>query len=210
MIALWFRKPLTEKRAITLWIKIPYTLFVCLLVPAYWAKYGPANFLWFSDAALLGTLAALWLESRLLVSMMALAVLLPEVGWNIDFFTRLIAGADAIGVRGTNYMFDPAIPIFFRALSSFHIFLPLVLLWAVHRLGYDPRAFVFQILLAWIMLPASYLFTDPVHNVNFVLGVGSVPQSWMPALLYVAMLMALVPVCIYLPTHLVLKKFAGL
>lgn len=43
---------------IPLWIKITYTLFVCLLVPVYLRHYGPANFLWFSDVALLVTVPA--------------------------------------------------------------------------------------------------------------------------------------------------------
>ena len=60
-----------------------------VLVPVYWAQRGPANFLWASDIALLVTVGALWRESRFLSSMMAVAVLLPELGWNVDFFLRL-------------------------------------------------------------------------------------------------------------------------
>lgn len=66
-------------KRISLWIKILYTLFVCLLTPVYWVEYGPANFLWFSDIALLVTVTALWLENRLLASMMTVAALLLEV-----------------------------------------------------------------------------------------------------------------------------------
>ena len=44
-------------REIPLSVCVPYTLFVCSLVPVYWRYYGPANFLWFSDLALLITLA---------------------------------------------------------------------------------------------------------------------------------------------------------
>ena len=51
---------------IPLTVKILYTLFVCILVPTYWRRYGLANFLWFSDLALLLTMVALWLENRLL------------------------------------------------------------------------------------------------------------------------------------------------
>jgi len=74
---------------IHLGIKLGYTLFLLVLVPVYWAHYGPKNFLWFSDIALLTTGATLWLESPLLASMMTLAVLLPELAWNLDFFGRL-------------------------------------------------------------------------------------------------------------------------
>src|SRR5215510_11496420 len=84
-----------------LWFKIAYTLFVCFLVPIYWRRYGPANFLWFSDIALLVTLPALWLESPLLASMMAVAVTLPELAWNVDFFVRLTTGASFMGLSLT-------------------------------------------------------------------------------------------------------------
>ena len=58
-------------REVPLLVKVPYALFVAVLVPVYWRRYGPANFLWFSDLALLVGLAAAWLESRLLAGMQA-------------------------------------------------------------------------------------------------------------------------------------------
>ena len=84
---------------IPLWLKISYTLFVAVLVPVYWLHHGPANFLWASNIALFVTVVALWRESRLLASTMAVAVLLPEIAWNLDFFMRLIAGHDVIGLK---------------------------------------------------------------------------------------------------------------
>ena len=75
---------------IPLRLKIVYTLFVCALVPVYWRQYGPANFLWFSDIALLALVPALWLENALLVSMMAISVVFFEALWNADFFFQLL------------------------------------------------------------------------------------------------------------------------
>ena len=192
---------------IPLWLKLSYTLFVCLLVPVNWVQYGPGNFLWFSDIALLTMAPALWLESPLLASMMALAVTLLELVWNADFFIRLIAGPSVTGLSG--YMFDAKISLLIRALSLFHIALPVLLLWTLYRLGYDSRAFVAQALLAWVVLPLSYLFTKPSENVNRVYGFGEKPQTWMPAPLFVALLMVLLPIVVYLPTHLVFKKMFG-
>jgi hypothetical protein len=83
---------------VPLWIKIAYTLFVCVLVPVYVRHYGPANFLWFSDVALLVMVPVLWIESRLVASMMALAVVLPELAWNLDFFGRLLTGRHLLGL----------------------------------------------------------------------------------------------------------------
>jgi hypothetical protein len=116
-----------------LWIKVAYTLFICILVPVYLRHYGPANFLWFSDLALLTTTAALWLESRFLASMMALAVLLPELAWNLDFFGRLVRRRSLLGLA--DYMFDPEKPVVLRGLSLFHVVLPIVLIALVARWG---------------------------------------------------------------------------
>ena len=189
---------------IPLWLKIAYTLFVCLLVPVYWRRYGPANFLWFSDIALLVTLPALWLESSMLASMMALAVVLPELAWNIDFFVRLFTGAPLIGL--SSYMFDRGIPRSLRALSLFHVGLPLLLLWMVHRLGYDERALIAQTILAIIVLSLSYWVSDPGKNINWVYGFGEKPQARVPTLWFLAFLMLMFPLAIYLPSHFVLAR----
>jgi hypothetical protein len=71
---------------IPLGLKSIYTLFVCPLVPIYWRQYGPANFLWFSDIALLAVVPALRMENALLVSMLSVSVVFFEALWNTDFF----------------------------------------------------------------------------------------------------------------------------
>ena len=192
--------------AISLWLKVPYTLFVCALIPVYWVEYGPANFLWGSDIALFAILLALWTGSRLLISMMALGVILPELAWNVDFVLRLIVGPEAIPVVGTRYMFDAGTPLWVRGFSSFHIFMPLILVWLLYRLGYQRRALLWQTLVAWLILPISYYLGDPSENINWVYGFGREPQTWMPGPLFVALLMVLFPVGLYLPTHLLLSR----
>ena len=102
--------------SVPLAVKILYALFVAVLVPAYWRHWGLANFLWFSDIALLALVPALWLENALLVSMLAISVVFFEALWNADFFFRLAAGKSLIGLSA--YMFDPRIPLFMRGLSS--------------------------------------------------------------------------------------------
>ena len=187
-----------------LWLKISYTLFICVLIPVYWRRYGPANFLWFSDIALFLAAAALWLESSLLASMMALSVVVLETIWIIDFCIGLVIGSSVIGLSG--YMFDSKIPLSIRALSLFHIVLPVLLLWLLYRLGYDHRALFAQTLLAWIVLPLSYFLTKPSDNVNWVYGLGGGTQRWMPAPLYLVLLMIAFPLVLYFPTHLILKR----
>ncbi len=189
---------------IPLSIKLVFTLFMCVLVPIYWHHYGPANFLWASDIALFAVFISVWLEKPLLNSMMAIGVLPFELLWIADF----LSGAQLLG--GTEYMFDDSRPLYLRALSLFHFALPPFVVFLLFRLGYDRRALVAQTLLAWIVLPLSYLITDPAENINFVLGFGDRPQSLMSPLLYLALGMALLPAAIFLPLHLILRRYFGL
>ena len=187
-----------------LWLKIAFTLFVLILIPIYWRQYGASNFLWFSDIALFVTAAALWLENGLLASMMTLSILLLDIAWNIDFVGGLLAGRNVFGL--SKYMFDGTIPRPVRLVSLFHIWFPPLLLWMVYRLGYDERALLAQTLVAWLVLPITYAFADTRENINWVRGPRGEPQKVMPALLYLVLLMLMLPLLIYLPPHLVLRR----
>jgi hypothetical protein len=189
---------------IPLWLKISYTVFVAILVPIYWVRWGPANFLWFSDIALLLTVPALWLENSLLASMMAVSVMVLELAWNVDYFVRLASGVRLIGLA--DYMFDPSKSLFLRSLSLFHVFLPPLLLWMVYRLSYDPRALFAQTALCWTVLMVCYLFTDPSENINWAFGTARRPQIRIWHVPFVFFMMIGLTVVIYLPTHFVLQK----
>ena len=193
--------------ALPLGVKIAYTAVVAVILPVYARTWGWRNFLWFSDIALVATGIALWLESALIASMMALAVLVPELLWNAGYFARLLFGLRITSLAG--YMFDPAKPRYLRALSLFHVVLPIVLLWLLYRLGYDDRALVAQTLLAFIVLPVTYSVVRPGdENINWVRGL-SERQKRLPPLVYLALLMIGFPLCLYLPTHFMLKIFFG-
>jgi hypothetical protein len=189
------------------WIKVPYTLFVLFLVPVYWGWYGPVNFLWFSNIALLTMTVALWWESRLLTSMMAVAVFILELGWNIAFFGTLLTGHEMLGLTG--YMFDEAVPRLVRGLSLYHVVLPWLLVWVVCRLGYDQRALRWQTLVAWVVLPVTYVFASPTRNINWVYGWQESPFGWFSPPVQLVLLMVLIPAAIYYPTHLLLSRFFG-
>ncbi|MGI8891878.1 MAG: membrane-associated protein [Bacteroidia bacterium] len=192
-----------ENAVFPLWIKISYTLFVFILVPVYWKNWGPANFLWFSDVALFGTLLALWMESSLIASMMGVAVLFPEVAWNISYFTRLLTGKNIFSL--TDYMFDSSRSLFLRALSLFHVIIPVLIIWLIAELGFDNRSLFYQIILGWAVLLASYFLSDPKENVNWVFGPGSSPQNKIHPLLYLLLVMIAFPLVLYLPTYLFLR-----
>jgi len=187
-------------------LKIVYTLFVAVLVPSYWLLRGPDNFLWASDIALIATVYALWREDALVASIMAVGTVLPDLIWCLDYLTHLVAGRDVLGFNATAYMFDAATPWPMRGLSLFHLFLPFTLLWFVYRLGYDRRALIYELVLAWIVLTASYWLSSPTDNINWVYGFGSAPQTWMPPLLYLLLVMLGFPLLIFIPSHLLLCR----
>lgn len=201
---------------VPLWLKLAYTAFVAVLVPHYWEAYGPTNFLYFCDIALLLTCLALWRESALLASACAVGIVLPQMLWIVDFMATWL-GVPVTGM--TAYMFQPAIPLFARFLSFFHFWLPLVLLWLVFRLGYDRRGLWLWWGVAWAAMAVSYLYLPmppappdqpglPV-NVNYVFGLNDqAPQTWMPQpVFFVVMLLAL-PMLIWWPTHWLMARVA--
>jgi hypothetical protein len=182
------------------WLKLSYTAFLAVLVPVYIRQYGPGNFLWFSDVALLLGCVAAWLEHPLLASTQGVAVLVPESVWILEFIVRLATGRRFAGL--TDYMFDPSIPRFVRALSLFHVWLPGVLIWLIARLGYDRRAFAVQTAVGAVLLVSSYVLTAPEENVNWVHRWGRVRGPWPLVLSIVAF-----PFVFYLPAHLVLRAY---
>jgi hypothetical protein len=187
-----------------LWPKIVYTVFLAVIVPAYWVKNGPANFLWFSDIALLVTGVALWLESSLLASAMALGVFLPEGLWNVSYFGRVLTGARISSLA--DYMFDARKSRFMRGLSLLlHVGMPAALVWMLIRLGYDSRALAVQTVLAWVVLPVTYALTDPARNINWVFGLGHPPRRRLSPRLYLLALMIGFPLLVYVPTHFLLR-----
>ena len=122
---------------VPLWLKLAYTAFMAVLVPVYWHYYGPTNFLYFCDLALLITLVGIWIESPLLVSMCAVGILAPQALWVADFLSTL-GGLSLIGM--TAYMFNNEDSLFLRGLSLYHGWVPFLLGYLVWALGFDQRA----------------------------------------------------------------------
>lgn len=202
-------RPEAQHRRLPLALKLGYAGFLALLTPVYWVVHGPVNFLWFSNIALFLTCVAVWRESALLASMMALSVVFFELGWTLGFFTRLFTGVELFGLTG--YMFDPSLSLFVRGLSLYHLALPPLLIWLMYRLGYDRRALFAQTGLAWTVLILVFFVSDPEGNENWVFGPGEdgEPQDFMPAPLWLAMLMAAFPLLVYLPCHLLFRSWFG-
>ena len=194
-----------RKPKFPLWLKIVVTILYVYISRGAWQQYSSLNFLWFSHIGFMGAVLALWLESRLLASMMLLNTFVADgVGWTLDLIAALISGRHPFGA--TAYMFDPHIPLFIRYLSLFHIVVPALLAWIVFKLRYDRRALIAQTLFAWSVLVICVLFTDPSLNLNCVFGPGTQRQTLVPAWLYFVALLIYVPLAFYLPIHLVLTR----
>jgi hypothetical protein len=198
--------------AIPLWLKLAYTGFVAVLVPIYWYNYGPSNFLYFCDVALLLALPGIWLESALLISMGAVGIAAIQTVWIADFFANLI-GAPIVGV--TDYMFESNRSLFLRGLSLFHIWLPILLVILVWRIGYDPRAFWAWSALSCVILLICFFFMPPPNpnpgstpvNINYVWGFSDRhAQTWMSPAAWLAGLILGLPILAYAPAHFLFMR----
>lgn len=185
------------------WFKIGYTLAVLAFMVVYWQRYGPRNFLWFSDIALIGAVPAMWLESGLVSGTLACMVLLPEVLWNVDYVLRIILKRRITGL--TEYMFDASIPRWLRAISLFHVPLPLVMVWLVVAYGYPAASLPVAAGTAAVVLALSYLLSSREKNINWVFGLGRV-QHRLPQPLYLGLLYAGFVLVVFLPTHWILMR----
>ncbi|SOR27753.1 membrane protein of unknown function [Methylorubrum extorquens] len=143
---------------IPLSLKLAYSAFMAVLLPVYLTHYGPTNFLYFCDIALILTLVGIWAESALLVSICAAGILAPQLLWAVDFLAQA-AGTPLTGM--TAYMFNAETSPFLRGLSLFHGWLPFLLVFLVWRLGYDRRAWGAWSALAVILLFVCFFLMPP-------------------------------------------------
>jgi hypothetical protein len=191
--------------------QLAYTGFMAVLIPVYLRQYGPTNFLYFCDIALLLTLAGIWLEDALLLSTAAVGILLAQLFWLLSFLAHL-CGRRISGM--TDYMFETRRSRFLRGLSLFHGWLPVLLLYLLLHTGYDPRALPVWTALGTLLVLVCYFFMPPPSpqrglapvNINYVYGFDSdKPQAWMPRLAWLALVLVGFPLLLYLPAHLLLN-----
>src|SRR5216683_905152 len=146
--------------------------------------------------------AGLWWGSSLLVSSQAVSSLAAGILWAIDVGWRLVTGRFLVG--GTEYMWDTRFPVWARLLSTFHIGLPLVLLWAMRKIGYDRRALALQAAIAAGLFIVSR-FLSPELNMNYAYRDPLWHRAWGPAPLHLAVVFIGAVALLYWPTHLLLN-----
>lgn len=191
-----------HQHRLPLWLKLAFSAWILVWAPTYWTLLGPQNYFWLCNLANFLILVGLWSESRRLISMQLLSVLLVGSLWAIDVGTAWVTGVHPIG--GTEYMFNAEQPLVTRLLSLYHLMLPVVAGLGVFWLGYDRRALPWQTALTWVVVPLTYVATEPERNINWVHGPFGQPQEMLDPLLYLAGLTLLWPVAVYLPVHLLM------
>jgi hypothetical protein len=177
-------------------------LWMVVWLPAYMRVWGWANLLHLCDVAVVLGCAGLWWGSSLLISSQTVGMLIPGIIWGADVGWRLLTGRILLG--GTAYMWDARAPIWVRLLSTFHLALPLALLWALRKVGYDHRALALQsAIAAGLFLAARFL--PPALNVNYAFQDPVFHRTWGPAPLHLAATIAGAVVVLYWPAHLFLS-----
>lgn len=192
---------------VPLWLKVTWTAMVLVVVVVYWRHRGPANFLWFSDIAILVLVPGLWLESSFIVSLAACMVLIAEVLWSVSFFGRLLHLPHGTGLA--DYMFEEQSPLWLRAVSLFHVPLLAVIVWGPWRLGYDSSVFPWALLITWFVLLLSRWLTKPYENINHVYGLPIAVGANLTPLQHMLLMMIVGPIVLQLPAHLLLWATFG-
>jgi hypothetical protein len=180
--------------------------FLAVYLPAYALAYGLANFLFLCNLSVILGAIGIWTTSRLLLSSQAVAVLLVGAAWTLDALGRVVLGRHLIG--GTEYMWDPQWPLFTRLLSLYHVALPVALVHALRRVGYDARGYWLQAGIAIVMVGVGRLF-GPQANINNAFVDPILKRSWGGALTHLAVVAGFLVLVAYPLSHLLLRALCG-
>lgn len=173
-------------------------------VPTYARVWGWANFLHLCDVAVLLSVAGFVFRSRLLLSSQAIGTVVPYMAWWVDAATRYLTGRDMAGDLG--YLWDARYPLWVRLLTLYHVVLPILLIWAVARRGYDRRALALESAIVAALLVVSRFFS-PILNLNFAYRDPIFHRALGPAPVHLAAIVAAIIVVGVLPVHVLLTRW---
>lgn len=140
-------------------------LWLLTYVPAYAWAYGWMNFIFLCNVGVIVTAFALIAGNRLLLSSQAIAAPVIAVSWALDAGWKLVTGDYLFG--GTAYMWNGQLPLYARLLSLYHLAWPVLLYYAMRRLGYDRRGWALQAVIAALLMLVARLFSPAAANINF-------------------------------------------
>jgi len=182
------------------WFALAWLL---VYVPSYTLAYGLANFLFLCNLSVFLMTLGLWLGSPLLLSSQAVGLLIVSCVWTLDAASRLLTGAHWIG--GTEYMWDPRWPLVTRLMSLYHVVAPLLIVYALRRVGYDRRGLALQSAIAVAAVLLGRLF-GPAANLNNAFTDPILKRSFQPAALHLAMVIGVLVGILYPLTDSVLRR----
>lgn len=188
-----------RRQAFPLVARLAFTLWMLAWVPLILTTQGGQNFFWLCDLAQFILLYCLWRPNPLLVSSQAGTVVLVGLVWMLDLLVGLVAGGSVTGI--TAYMFNPELALGVRLSSTYHLWLPLFVLWMCWYNGYDNRGVWLQCLIGSLAILAAGLWTDPERNINYAYAPFGIEQVWMPHVVYLPALAAAAVPLVYLPGH---------
>jgi len=178
-------------------------LWLLVWLPVNVKAWGWQNMMHFCDVGAVIAVAGIWMQIPLLFSSQAVGSLLVGLLWGFDVAWRLVTGRHLVG--GTEYMWDDHYALWIRLLSTFHLGLPLVLLWAMRKMGYDPRALALQSVIAAVLLILSR-FLSPALNMNYAFKDPLFHRAWGPAPVHLTVILAGTVALLYWPTHVLLGR----
>lgn len=179
--------------------RVAFTLWIAAWAPIIVVTYGVQNFWWLCNIAQFIVLYALWRPNALLVSSQAGTLVFIGFVWTLDLAIGVVVGDSVTGI--TAYMFDPDIPLPARLTSTYHVWLPFLVLWMCWRNGYDRRGVWLQCVIGTAAIAGARLGSEPERNINFAFEPFHIEQVWMPDGVYVVLLMIATAVLVYLPGH---------
>ena len=178
-------------------------LWLAVWLPTYAVYWGFDNFVQLCDIAAILTVAGVWTGNSLLLSSQAVGSLAINTLWTINILWRFFFGVFPLG--GSEFMWDTHYPLWVRLLSFYHVAVPLVLLWALRRTGYDPRGWWLQVAISVPVLIASR-FISPQRNFNFAVTDPLLKISFHPAALHLAIILFCLIAFLYWPAHRLLLR----
>jgi hypothetical protein len=185
-------------------LRISALVWLLIWIPIYWRTWGTSNFLQLCDIAVILTCIGLLANSRLLLSSQAVVSPLVDLAWMVDAGSQLFFRHRLTG--GTDYLFASQYSLAVRLLSLFHVALPFLLIWVLYRVGYDSRGLLLQSIVTAVAFAASR-FTTPAKNMNFAFTDPFFRRQWGPPAVHIAVSVLFMILVVYLPTHLLLKRF---
>lgn len=167
--------------------KLIFTLYIIYFVLEYSRNYGWKNFLYFCDVALIVVFVAVCApllreETKLmLISAAACGIVLPQMFWIYDFLMVLTDLPLLPRLGLASYMLNEKLPAHLRLLSTFHVALPVFLLFYMMNYGgYHDSGFavwssisLFVVLVSYAVSPRPSKEADAERlplNINYVYG----------------------------------------